>query len=151
MSPEIVSQLASLLPAGTMIVVIPAGAGANPTPATATASPESESLSPSTGPGPTGGLPGESLLAPFIAAGDQADLTSNWGRVLKGVVSARELARAVEYGALPASVRGSGRGHNATVVKPSDIRKFLRVLASVEAGEITHLPSWWSPVRRRAA
>jgi len=152
MSPEIISKLANLLPAGAMIVVIPPTAEGAATPTTGALTLSSGSVGTNAGPDANDAdRPEVSVLTPLVQAGDHPELVSHWGRLLRGVVSARELTRAVERGALTASKRGSGRGHNANVVKPSDLLSYLKVRHGVESGEIIHQPAWWNDVRRKAA
>ncbi|TVP47281.1 MAG: hypothetical protein EA350_05385 [Gemmatimonadales bacterium] len=151
MSPEIISTLATLLPAGTMIIVIPPAENGAALPSTTALTVGSGSPARPAGPSTCGSDRAEdNLLTPLVEAGDEPKKVSDWGGLLKGIVSAREIARAIEHGALTASVRGFGRGHNATVVKPSELLRFLQVRSDVEAGEIGH-PAWWAPVCRKAA
>jgi hypothetical protein len=76
---------------------------------------------------------------------DAALKPREWSRVT--ALSEREIARAIQYGALSASPKGDGRDHAARTVSIDAMEGYLSTVNAVEAGTMDP-PSWWEAVRK---
>ena len=131
---ELMTSLVELLPAGTLIVLVP---GEEPHGST------THSTHPHSSADPAGGISrnGVDLSESVLTLRD-------WGlRVSE--VSVRELQRAAEHGALEARIREKGRGHGAVVATPEAVDRYLSTCTAIQKGAIPK-PGWWESVRKGA-
>ena len=70
-----------------------------------------------------------------------------WAKVLVGIPEA-ELKRAVKKAGLPAQAKGVGADHNALVLEPADVIRYVKLCEQVQAGEVPP-PQWWNSVRKQ--
>ena len=131
---ELMKSLVELLPAGTLIVLVP---GEELSDASTHSTHPRSPADPAAGSGPTDVDTSKSALT-----------LRDWGlRVSE--VSVRELQRAAEHGALEARIREKGRGHGAVVATPEAVDRYLSTCVAIQKGSIPR-PGWWEAVRKGA-
>lgn len=65
-------------------------------------------------------------------------------------LSARELRRAIDAGALPHEAKTDGRDHGAKLINADAMLAYLATVTAVERGQMA-APGWWTLVRGKRA
>lgn len=131
---DVIARLSGHLPGGSVIIIIPEEKGeSGPDTAVDGVAPVRVDQNP---------YPEVSCRE---SEGDAPLRLREWGRILQAV-SARELQRAADQGALETQIRKEGLGHGAVEVRPSAVRRYLETCDAVQEGRMP-APDWWESVR----